>query len=539
MLTTSMTMSDAILQVAESRPSQEVFVCCRTRFTNRQLLDRIRSLQRGLADLGITKGDRVATILPPGPGFAVLFFALAGLGAVMVPLSPEMRLQGLRDILTDADPAAVVSVEPLAEEVLQALPRAPRLILAERGDPSLESLMEAGSPLQAPVPVSPEDLLTLLYTSGTTGRPKATMHSHRSMIAPVVATLKVRELWLRPSSLRTVVDMARTVTRYRSRVLRAAGRPQTILSTGGWHTITGLHVMLQGLLMGDRLAVLPRFHPQEALSMVAREHVTVLVAVPVAYLAMLALADFDGYDTSSLMVCATGGAHCPPTLALEIKQRFKCALYNGFGMTETAGGIAVTSLSDSNAEQSQTVGRPMPGIDLRIVDEQRRDLSPGEVGELAVRGEGVMLGYYHAPEQTANVLDGEGWLYTGDLARIDEKGYLHIVGRSKDVIIRGGQNIYPAEIENHLHAHPAIMEAAVVGVPARVGGEAVWAFVRLREGCAMTAQAVLDYCRGTLEPFKVPSQVRFVSELPHAEQGKSQKFKLRAAATSELSGGAS
>jgi fatty-acyl-CoA synthase len=150
-----------------------------------------------------------------------------------------------------------------------------------------------------------------------------------------------------------------------------------------------------------------------------------------------------------------------------------------------------------------------------------------------------MLGYYRAPEQTANVLDGNGWLYTGDLARIDARGYLHIVGRSKDVIIRGGQNIYPAEIENHLHAHPAIMEAAVVGVPARVGGEAVWAFVRLREGCSMTAQAVLDHCRGTLEPFKVPSQVRFVSELPHGEPGKSQKFRLRAAAMDEMSGGAS
>jgi fatty-acyl-CoA synthase/long-chain acyl-CoA synthetase len=295
--------------------------------------------------------------------------------------------------------------------------------------------------------------------------------------------------------------------------------------------------MLQGLLMGDRLAVQPRFHPRETLEIVARERVTVLIAVPVAYQAMLALQDFDRYDVTSLMVCATGGAHCPPALAQEIKRRFGCALYNGFGMTESAGGIAVTSLSDSDDQQAETVGKPMPGIDVRIVDSERRDLPPGAVGELAVRGAGVMRGYYRAPEQTANVLDGDGWLYTGDLARIDDKGYLRIVGRSKDIIIRGGQNIYPAEIENRLHAHPGIQEAAVVGVPSRAGGESVWAFVRLRDDAHLSAQEVLDWCRAVLEPSKVPSQVRFVSELPHGEPGKSQKFKLRDAAIAESPGG--
>jgi acyl-CoA synthetase (AMP-forming)/AMP-acid ligase II len=173
------------------------------------------------------------------------------------------------------------------------------------------------------------------------------------------------------------------------------------------------------------------------------------------------------------------------------------------------------------------------------VDEQRRDLPAGEVGELAVRGDGVMRGYYQAPELTAEVLDERGWLYTGDLATIDRKGYLRIVGRKKDLIIRGGQNIYPAEIESFLDSHPMIGEVAVVGVPAAVGGESVWAFVRLKEGARMTVQEVLDYCRGTLEPYKIPSQVRFLREFPQAEPGKSQKFMLRAMAVQEMKGGAS
>jgi acyl-CoA synthetase (AMP-forming)/AMP-acid ligase II len=321
-------------------------------------------------------------------------------------------------------------------------------------------------------------------------------------------------------------------------MLRAIGRPQTIMTTMGWHTITGVHVMLQGLLMGDRLAVLPRFHPYEALELVQRERVTVLVAVPTAYQAILALPDLSRFDTSSLFVCASGGASCPPELAREIRRRFKCALYNGFGMTEMGGGVSVTGLEDSGEQQAETVGRPMPGVELRIVDGERRDLPDGQVGELVVRGEGVMKGYYQAPELTAAVLDAEGWLYTGDMARIDEQGYLHIVGRQKDVIVRGGQNIYPAEIEHHLETHPLIEKAAVVGVPSVVGGESVWAFVQLKEDGRMTVQEVLDHCRGRLETYKIPSQVRFVNEIPQGEMGKLQKFKLRAAALQETAGGA-
>jgi acyl-CoA synthetase (AMP-forming)/AMP-acid ligase II len=538
MLSTTMTMDDAIRAVADKRPDQEVFVCGTTRLTNRELLARVDALARGLARLGIRKQDKVAALLPPGSEFACLFFAVSRLGAVIVPLNPELREHALVHILREAGPLALVTAQPVDDDIVRQTPSLRHVIAAAEkcsGIP-LAEVMEACPDELPPVTAAPGDLLALMYTSGTTGTPKASMHTHSSLIAPVVASLKVRELWLRPSSVRTVVEVVKALTRYRTRLLRSIGKPQTIMSTVGWHSITGLHVMLQGLLMGDRLAAIPRFHPQETLELVQRERVTVLVAVPVAYQAMLALPDLARYDTSSLLVCACGGAACPPSLAREIQRHFKCALYNGMGMTEVGGGIAVSGLADTDERQAETVGRPMPGVDVRIVDEARRDLPVGEVGELAVRGEGVMMGYYHAPDLTASVLDEQGWLYTGDMASIDNKGYLRIVARKKDVIIRGGQNIYPAEIEHYLDTHPKIEETAVVGVPSPVGGESVWAFIRLKKNAQMTIREALDYCRGTLETYKIPSQVQFVSELPQGELGKSQKFKLRAEAMRTLAG---
>jgi acyl-CoA synthetase (AMP-forming)/AMP-acid ligase II len=341
-------------------------------------------------------------------------------------------------------------------------------------------------------------------------------------------------MWLQRPNLKWLGRSLKALTRYRTRLLRAAGRPQTFLSTVGWHSITGLEVMLQGLLMGDRLVVMPRFHPQDAMRLIETESVTVMVAVPMVYQILLGMESFNEYDTSSLLICGTGAAPCPPDLAREIQRRFGCAVHIGFGATETAGGIAATSLEDSDQLQADTVGRPMPGMEIKVVDSSHRQVKPSQVGELACRSSSLMLGYYGDPERTAEVIDDQGWYYTGDLAVIDERGYVRIVGRKKDVIIRGGQNIYPAEIERHLASHRDIREAAVVGVPATVGGETVWAFILLEEGATLTHTRVLDHCRSTLETYKIPSQIRFLEEFPRSETGKPRKYKLREGALREL-----
>ncbi len=544
MITTSMTMAQAFRQVAGRHPRREALICGETRATYGQVADRMTALACGLDRLGIGKGDKVAVALPPGPEFVYLFFALAELGAVIVPINPQLRHGQLSHLLRDSEPAAVVASgwlgtaegRQMIEDLRPEVPSLRHLILAEGGTESdlrLADLMSAGPVSFHPPHVVPEDLLALLYTSGTTGVPKGTMHSHRSLMTPVLASLKLREMWIKKPSLKTLERLAKVLPRYGERLLRAAGRPQTFLSTTGFHTITGVEVMLQALLMGDRLVIMPRFHPLEALQLVERERVTVLIAVPMALSVLMRMEDLDRYDLSSLLICGTGSAPCPPDLARQIQKRLGCAIHIGFGTTELAGGIAATSLEDSDDLQAETVGQPMPGMEIKIVDEERREVPRGQVGELACRGDSVMLGYWRAPDKTSEVVDEEGWYYTGDLATMDEQGYVRIVGRKKDMIIRGGQNIYPAEIENYLMSHEKIREAAVVGVPAPILGERTWAFIILEEGAEMTAREVLDYCRMGLDAYKVPDRVRFVTDWPRAASGKPQKFKLREMALQE------
>ena len=542
MIHTNMTMAQAFWHVAHQHPDREALVCGSQRATYGQLAERMKALAHGLQELGVGKGDKVATLLHPCPEFVYLFFALAELGAVIVPINPQFRHLQLRRILLDAEPVAVVTsaqVGGVALETIHGLQlesSTPRhLLLVEEGLADLMSA-EPSAPFSPPA-VNPHDLLALLYTSGTTGFPKGAMHSHRSLIAPVVASLRLRQMWISHPSPRMMARWVRVLGRYGPRLLRAVGRPQTFLSTVGCHNITGLEVILQALLMGDRLVMMSRFNPLEALRLVERERVTILVAVPMALSVMVRLKDLDRFDLSSLLICGTGSAPCPAELARQIQERFGCAVHIGFGTTELAGGISATSLEDSDRLQAETVGQPMPGMEIKIVDEQRRELPPGQVGELACRGESVMLGYYRAPEKTAQVVDEEGWYYTGDLAIMDEQGYLRIIGRKDDMIIRGGQNIYPAEIEEHLMSHPRIKEAAVVGVPGGVGGESIWAFLILEKGAEMSVREVMDHCRAALEAYKIPDRVKFVADFPRSALGKPQKFKLRKAALQEMEGG--
>jgi len=531
MLTTRMTVGQALRRVAEDRPRQEALVVGSLRLTYGQLQERMERAAGGLDRLGVGKGDRVALLLPPGAAFILLFFATAERGAVVVPLDPMARSQWVVQAVEQTAPALLVAHSLPPPLVRHALPEGARAWTVD--DPALAELLEGPGDVAGPAEVSPGDLLAVLYTSGTTGAPKGTMHTHRSLIAPVVASLKLRELWTHRPTLRQIPRMGRALLRYRERLLRAAGRPQVFLSTVGFHTITGVEVFLQALLMGDTLVVQPHFHPVEALELIQRERVTVLVAVPTALAVMLRVQDLDRYDLSSLLICGTGSAPCPPDLARQVQRRLGCALHIGFGATEVGGGIAATSLGDPDDLQAETVGRPMPGIEVRIVDEAGRPLSAGEVGELVVRGEGVMVGYWGAPDLTARVVDEEGWYHTGDLAVMDGRGYLRIVGRKKDVIIRGGRSIYPEEIERHLTKHPAIREAAVVGVPGGLGGEEVWAFVILEGKEGPTARQVREYCRGALEPYQTPQVVRFVSDFPRSSTGKPQKFRLREMALQE------
>lgn len=542
----SMTMAESLEAVAARCSRRTALWTPEARLTYQELERRASMLAAHLQRLGLHKGGRIATLLWGQPEFTYLFFAGARLGAVLAPLPPRMRPSALEAVLRELAPELIVASSSLEVEggldTLRALRGSlpGRCEVAVVGGPvpgllSFEDLMEDTAPAAGPSePILSQDLLAIVYTSGTTGQPKGVMHSHRSLISPVVASLKLREMWSTPFPAPARLGRwARVLLRYGTRLLRAAGRPQVMLSTMPLHTISGLEAMLQALLMGDSLVLVPRFHPLRVLEAIERHRVTVLIGTPLSYQALMAVHDFERYRLSSLLICATGAAPCPPALAREIQRRFRCAVHIGFGMTELGGGIAATNLEDAAEYQAETVGRPMPGMEILIVDEQRRPVPPGVVGELACRSDSVMIGYFGNTADLGASVDEAGWLYTGDLAVMDEQGYLRIVGRKKDMIIRGGQNIHAARLEQFLGSIPGVREAAVVGVPDVLLGESVWAFIVPQPEATLSEAELLARCRAALEAHEVPQRIRLLPDLPRTSSGKPRKPELRELALRE------
>jgi acyl-coenzyme A synthetase/AMP-(fatty) acid ligase len=266
--------------------------------------------------------------------------------------------------------------------------------------------------------------------------------------------------------------------------------------------------------------------------LIEKERVTQVGCSPTMYRLMLRQRDQARYNVSSVRIVSFGSEPMAPELARALHERFQCPIEQHYGMNET-GHISWSALDDPPEIAATTVGKPVPGARVRIVDDNRQPLSKGARGEVAVKTSQMMLGYYQAPELTAQVFDDEGWFYTGDVGYEGEDGYLRLVDRKNDVIIRGGQNIYPAEVEAYLDLHPDIRRAGVIGVPNELGGEAVWAYVELEPGATLSAREVRSYCRGSIAAFKVPSQVRFVERMPLSVTDKVQRYKLRELATEE------
>jgi fatty-acyl-CoA synthase len=538
-ITGRMTIPEAFRAVAAWRGARLALVTPQQRITYLELDLRVSAVAAHLRGLGLSKGDRLVTLLWSQVEFVYLFLAAAELGLVIVPLPPRLRRSKLEAYLREIQPALVVASSeieiPEGMECLQEMQRESatfRHIIITGSRAPEEQAMDGWLTAPAPgVEIRPatnaEDLLAVLYTSGTTGEPKGIMHNHRGLIGPVAASIRLREMWIDfLPTFRKVGRWLKVLVRYGLRLVNAAGKQQVFLSAMGMHLISGLEAMLQALLMGDVLVLVPRFHPARYLEAIDRERVTVLIGMPLAYRAMLSVKEFDRFRFSSLIICGVGSAPCPPELAREIRSRFRCAVHIGFGMTELGGGIAATDLEDSEVQQEETVGRPMPGIEVRIVDDQRNPLSADSVGELACRSETVMMGFFRDERDREAVVDGEGWFYTGDLAVMDEKGYVRIVGRKKDLIIRGGQNIYPARIENELEAMEGVREAAVVGLPDPLTGESVCAFVIPEAGAQLDEGKVQDFCRARLEIYEVPRQIFIMDDLPRGPTGEPRKLEL-------------
>ncbi len=475
--------------------------------TYRDLDRRVRAASGLLAKMGIGSGSRVVLMCPNVPEFGVGYLGVLTAGATVVPLNPLLKPEEVRYILEDSGAAAMVALEaslPILRAARAGLgSRCPILSLdgAAAGEAGDVSLPEAG-PAVAGVSAATgaaEDVAVCLYTSGTTGRPKGALLSHRNLIANV---------W----SFRSV--------------LHVSEEDVFLAALPLFHAYGATVLFLEPLSMGATIVVEPRFVPEAVLRAIVQHRVTLFAGVPSMY-AVLAGSPRLGGDLSSLRLCISGGAPLPVAVAEAFEAKYGVPIYEGYGPTECAPVLTVNP--PFGKRKLGSVGLPIPQVELRVVDDRGNTLPPGEVGEIVARGPNVMQGYLNRPAETAEVLR-DGWYHTGDLGRVDEDGYYYIVDRKTDLILVGGLNVYPREVELVLAAHPAVAEAAVVGVPDQIRGEAPKAFVILRNGQQVTGQDLLQWCRQRLANYKVPRGVVVVTDLPRTVTGKILKSAIRSAA---------
>ncbi|MGV9929539.1 long-chain-fatty-acid--CoA ligase [Streptomyces olivaceoviridis] len=451
-----------------------------------------------LRALGTAPGDRVAVLLPNSPVFAVLYYGILRAGAIVVPLNPLLKAGEIEHCLKDAEAALLFSWHQGAEEAVEGARRTGTPHLVVEPETFLDGL-RAHRPSARDEPRSPADSAVVLYTSGTTGSPKGAELTHHN--------------------LRRNVDEGVRVLRLGPADVIFGGLPL-------FHSFGQVMGLNCAVSVGACLTLLARFTPADAFSVIQRDRVTVFLGVPTMYTLMLRLAqspESEPYDLSTLRVGLCGGSPLPVEVLHAFEKTFACAVLEGYGLSESSPLACVNRIDRERV--AGTIGIPIDGVEMRVVDRQGRELPDGEVGEIVIRGHNVMRGYWHRPQATAETVR-DGWLHTGDLGTRDVRGDFRIVDRIKDLVIRGGYNVYPREVEEVLYTHPAVAEAAVIGVPHDVHGQEVAAAVVLRAGTSATPDELLGYVRDRVAPFKYPRIVWITDSLPKGPTGKILKREI-------------
>lgn len=480
-----------------------------------ELLRRSQAIAEQLLSLGISKDDKVALFFPNQPEFVACFFAVVGIGAVVVPVNPLLKAGEISHILKDSGAKALIAQTGCIDQIPHALSEAiecVHLILTSEVDDeisrqvtestsprtvricTLTKATASSSPVNFGQNTDPErDLALIVYTSGTTGKPKGAMLTHRSissvMPGPLLSHCNVDEndRWLAMLPLCHIYGLG--------------------------------VIVFSTIALGATIVILEKFDPALALRTIQSERVTLVPAVPSMYQFMVMELAANEYDLSSVRVCFSGAAALSPALFEQIEAAFQAPVVEGYALSETACGATVNPFT---ARRIGSAGKPLDGVELSIHDENGAKLAAGEqhVGEIAIKGPNVMVGYFNQKAETEEVLKGTRF-FTGDLGYLDEDGYLYIVGRKKELIIRGGQNIYPREVEDVIHRIPGVREAAVIGVPDSYMGERVKAIVVTAPGTTLTDEFIKDVCAQHLAPYKVPRLVELREEpLPRNSTGK-------------------
>jgi long-chain acyl-CoA synthetase len=486
----------------------------------------------------IAKGDRVAIAMRNLPEWPMAFWAAAAVGAIVVPLNAwwtgsELRYgladSGAKVIICDAARAKLLQDQLPGTDVTAALvvgDEAPTLSVPTTG--FYDVISAAGTDPQLPdVEIHPDDDATIFYTSGTTGHPKGALGTNRNICTNLISRLY-------PRAREAILSGGEPPRTY---VPDAEGPQAGFLLTVPLFHATGCHsVMLSALATGAKLVMMYKWDPDQALELIERERVTSFTGVPAMALQVLDSPSIASRDLSSLRAMGSGGAPAPPELVRQLTELVPHASPgNGYGLTETSA-VATYNAGSGCMAKPESVGPPVAVVDVKVVDDQGTEVPTGEVGELWIKGPNVVRGYWNAPEATAASFT-DGWLHTGDIARLDDEGFVYIVDRAKDMIIRGGENVYCVEVESALHEHPDVLEAAVVGVPHPVLGEEVGAVVQIRPGADVAAEDLRNHLRGRLAAFKVPIHLELhTDQLPRSPQGKLLKRELRAIFAPEQTG---
>jgi long-chain acyl-CoA synthetase len=463
--------------------------------TYAQLADATARLAGLLRAHGLTPGDRVGIMLPNLPYFPVCYYGVMRAGGVVVPMNVLLKAREVEFYLSDSGARLLFAWEEFAPEAQRGAEQAgAECIVVSPGD--FEDRIGRAEPVAEVAEAAGEDTAVILYTSGTTGTPKGAELSHANLARN--AEISVGLFGLGSDAV----------------VLGALPLFHTFGQTCGMNAT---------VLAGGTLTLIPRFDPTKALEIIARDRVNVFEGVPTMYGARLHLPAAGEHDVSTLRLCASGGSAMPVELMRAFEESFGCQVLEGYGLSETS---PVASFNHPERERKPgSIGTPVKGVEMKLLDDDGHEVAQGEVGEIVIRGHNVMKGYWNQPEETAEAIR-DGWFHSGDLASVDEDGYFFIVDRKKDMIIRGGYNVYPREIEEVLYEHPAVREAAVVGIPHDTHGEEVAAAVALKDGAEVSEQELREFVKEQVAAYKYPRRIWFVDELPKGPTGKILKREI-------------
>ncbi len=468
-----------------------------------ELHRQVDRLSHGLVHSGLQPGDVCILMMPNSIEWVTSYYALATVGAIVLPVNFLYRKGELIHIFKDSGARAFIGHKDYLEHPCQAMESSPEINLRialgakrDQGFIPLEDLFIGEKPYPA-FQTGKDDTWAIVYTSGTTGLPKGAMLTHYNMANNAITVAKMRTT--------DPMDVVLGVLPF-------------------FHIYGQTSVLNASIYLGLTIRLWSHFEAEELFSAIEEEKSSILIAVPTIFNRLVKLGEARPPKRSSLRFCVSGGASLPVEVLRRFEELFQTTIYEGYGLTECSPVCIENPFSRPTRPGS--IGLPIPGFEARVVNDQDEDVPTGGVGELIVRGPGVMKGYHNQPEATAETIRG-GWLYTGDLARQDEDGYLYIVDRKKDMIIRGGYNVYPREIEEILYTHPEVMEAAVLGIPDPDLGEEVAAAVVLRPGAQTTPEELRQFVKEQVAPYKYPRRIFLVGELPKGPTGKILKRSIR------------